>query len=423
HAGDTVEESLWLDLYATGTGTAANTVLTINASDVDAIASVVPTEPYGVPPQCTDDAGVWTCALGDVHYEDGGTDWGFIPRLAITTQGGATGAADVTITAKADNVPATTVARRLLVAEGAAFGMNEPPRIRARVGATVRFSVSVRNDGTTPSHHPVLRLGKDALEPLSVPSNCMYGHGETAYHSYMECAFPVVLEPGASYRTGELAYRVRADALGPQLADATVLWDTALGHANRPYPVPDLRPGTAAPLGIPGAPAAPAEGPGQLTFGNGDSWQGGFVTVTSVNKPDQVALASALPRVVGETTLTVGLRNDGPAAIPETRAAAPVAGTWFTLPEGVEIVELPYLCYEVDGGGDSRPPARFVCGRTGTIMPGDVQTFDIRVRVDRVDPRERGVVKVGYAYLAGFPTRYLERDWSDNTAVIRFGAR
>src|ERR1043165_2499121 len=41
--GDHVEQSLWFILYAEGTGTAYNTVITIDLSEVDGLAAVVPT--------------------------------------------------------------------------------------------------------------------------------------------------------------------------------------------------------------------------------------------------------------------------------------------------------------------------------------------------------------------------------------------
>ncbi|MBB6038940.1 hypothetical protein [Phytomonospora endophytica] len=121
----------------------------------------------------------------------------------------------------------------------------------------------------------------------------------------------------------------------------------------------------------------------------------------------------------GRQTLTVSVRNDGPAAMPGLPGWELARGIlWFGMPEGVEVTSLPQFCGHETGPGDVLPRGGDGCRLRETIGVGATASFAIEVEVATIDLAARGRVVAGLDEDLK-PVPAFDHETRDNVADIR----
>lgn len=393
-----------LNFSAEGSGTVTGLVMTIDLTKAAGLAEIKADA-------CDRSGALLTCAIGDFAYAEGETPYIGTPTLEVTGLDGANGIAKLPVTLKADNASTANGTFTVRVAEDVKFAYQEVDNHGAP-GDTIDLKIPVGNAGSTPIYNPRFVMEVDGATPVEVPANCESHNKPDAYSAWLDCRFEGVLQPGQS-ATVSFPWKIRADVLGP--ISSYVSWDGNRGEAPTGT-------GSGPVLTIPDAGKAPAEVPVQFSFDRGSYPYGDIITLTSGGKTDLAAVSSTLPAKTGETTLTVGVRNDGPAQVWPGRAGDPRTYVWVKLPQGVEPVSLPEGCSKPNKGdwGHDTFPGDFRCSRFPTEIPvGETMSFAIPVKVTDVDLDAEGVVTVARDF-GGERQERIDLDAKTDTTVIAF---
>ncbi|MGV9253727.1 hypothetical protein [Streptomyces sp. NPDC003697] len=292
--------------------------------------------------------------------------------------------------------PAVTGSSRIVVGRPKLVVEAHPDRHDVDPGGTLAVSLTLRNTGDVPARGVALFMNtRDGLAPAGKHSNCRYRDPTSTW-----CRLPaadVVIPPGASYRLGAReVLRAGRDATYP-----TVSFQAAALGTD--YVPPDVLAsqysrGDGAALRL-----VPAEDRGAGTAGESSA----ELKVSVRNESDLVAVAGTARGPVGSrATVRVGVRNDGPGALP-----APVR-VEFTVPSGTTVVAAPYeferdeelidqecRALAADGTPLAAPSAkqprarRYVCTASSAAV-GATKTFPFTLRIDRDGPHHGGRVTV-----------------------------
>ncbi|MEW2255262.1 hypothetical protein [Streptomyces sp. NPDC047869] len=291
--------------------------------------------------------------------------------------------------------PAVTGSSRIVVGRPELVVDAHPDRHDVEPGGTLAVSLTLRNTGDVPARGVALFMNtRDGLAPAEKHSNCRYRDATSTW-----CRLPaadVVIPPGASYRLGAReVLRAGRDATHPTVSFQAA----ALGTDYVPpdEPASQYSPGDGAALRL-----VPAEDRGA---GAGES--SAELKVSVRNESDLAAVAGTARGPVGSrATVRVGVRNDGPGALP-----APVR-VEFTVPSGTTVVSAPYeferdeelidqecRALAPDGTPLAAPSAkqprarRYVC-TASTAAVGATTTFPFTLRIDEDGPHHGGRVTV-----------------------------
>ncbi|MEW2621748.1 hypothetical protein [Streptomyces sp. NPDC048106] len=292
--------------------------------------------------------------------------------------------------------PAVTGSTRIVIGRPVLTVEAHADRLDVDPGGRLAVSLTIRNTGDVPARGVALFVDtRDGIEPAERHGNCRYRGGTSTW-----CRLPaaeVVIPPGASYRLGAPeVLRAGRDATYPSVSFRA----DALGTDYvPPQPLASrYRRGDGAALRLV---AADARGAG-TAHGNSSE-----LKVTVRNQSDLVAVAGTARGPVGSlATVRVGVRNDGPGALP-----AP-ARVEFTVPPGTTVVSSPYeferdeelidqQCRALapDGTPLTTPSARqprarrYVCtARAGAV--GATTTFPFTLRIDKAAAGRGGRVSV-----------------------------
>ncbi|MGV9989917.1 hypothetical protein [Streptomyces sp. NPDC003374] len=302
--------------------------------------------------------------------------------------------------------PAVTGSSRIVVGKPELVADARPDRPDVDPGGRLAVSLTLRNTGDVPARGVALRMTtRDGLAPAVRHGNCRYRD------SRMWCRLPaadVVIPPGASYRLGtrevlraaeDATYpgvTFEAAALGTDYVPPAVLasqYASGDGAALRLVPADARDDGTA---GARDRGTAGARGGGTADSVTSE------VEVAVRNTSDLVAVAGGVKGPVGSrATVRIGVRNDGPGALP-----VPVR-VEFTVPAGTTVVSSPYEfdrdeevidqeCRAIGPYGtplvaasEKQPSARrYVCtARTAAV--GATTAFPFTLRIDE-DVAHRG---------------------------------
>jgi LPXTG-motif cell wall-anchored protein len=88
-------------------------------------------------------------------------------------------------------------------------------------------------------------------------------------------------------------------------------------------------------------------------------------------------------------TATVGVRNSGPATLDFGRAGSPAATIRVNIPQGTTVVSAPQSCVR-----DGDENWAYYCDGSYLLVAGDSETYDFRLRIDRVVADASGRVVV-----------------------------
>ncbi|MET8585856.1 hypothetical protein ABZX39_34045 [Streptomyces collinus] len=258
----------------------------------------------------------------------------------------------------------------------------DPPVVEP--GGSLAVSLTIRNTGDMPARGVSLFMDtREGLAPAGKHGNCRYRSGTSTW-----CRLPatdVVIAPGASYRLGAPeVLRADRDATYPGVSFRAA----ALGTD---YVPPDqlaaqYKAGDGSALRL--VPAGP-RGAGSAGRSTAE------LTVPVRNKADLVAVGGTVRGPVGSLAeVRVGVRNDGPGALPASVRVE------FTVPRGTTVVSSPYeferdeevidqdcRALAADGtpltsASEKQPRARrYRCtARAGAV--GTTTTFPFTLRID-----------------------------------------
>lgn len=291
--------------------------------------------------------------------------------------------------------PAVTASSRIVVGKPVLAVDARPDRHDVDPGGTLAVALTVTNTGDVPARGVALFMStRDGLAPAVKHGNCRYRDASTW------CRLPaadVVIPPGASYRLGAReVLRAGRDATYPGVSFRAA----ALGADYVPPEelAAQYEPGDGAALRL--VPAADRVA-GKAGADSAD------LKVRVRNESDLVAVAGTATGPVGSrATVRVGVRNDGPGALP-----APVR-VEFTVPSGTTVVSSPYeferdeevidqecRALAPDGTPLADPSARqpsarrYVCTASRAAV-GATTTFPFTLRIDRDGPHRGGRVTV-----------------------------
>ncbi|MEU1529773.1 hypothetical protein [Streptomyces fagopyri] len=300
-------------------------------------------------------------------------------------------------------LPSVTAGTRIVVGKPALAVETRADRDRVTPGGRVAVSLIVRNTGDVPARGVSLFIGThDGLRMADKHRNCRYRGTTSAW-----CRLPaedVVIPPGASYHlAAPEAFTLADDATYPTVTfEAAGLgadyvppkewasqYESGQGSALRYLPGAGHDDGKDA-----GAPHARSESAARLEL-----------TVRSTS--DLVALADTARGPVGSRAdVRIGVRNDGPGALPAN------AKVEFAVPAGTTVVSSPYDferdeevldqdCRALAANGSPlaeasvRQPSarRYVCtaqaGKSGATT-----TFPFTLRIDKKMKHRGGRVTV-----------------------------
>ncbi|HTF09594.1 MAG TPA: LPXTG cell wall anchor domain-containing protein [Asanoa sp.] len=229
-------------------------------------------------------------------------------------------------------------------------------------------------------------------------SNCLY-----VLDRIRSCAFDGTFTPGASY-TAVLPFLVGADTAAPATRDLEATWFTAAeaedyesslaGHGYS-----GGEPGTDGDLPLTGVLALRAVPPQADTVPNNNrsSWS---VAVTGRNGTDLAAVGAAPRGPVGAVrSVTVGLRNDGPAALDDHNGAAVAVDV--TVPSGTTATSVPGECAPLVNGvadgtrGGTPGAAAYRCRPDLPVYPDFTVGFPFDLRIDRAGRADGAVTVTG----------------------------
>ncbi|MFI2645319.1 hypothetical protein [Streptomyces sp. NPDC018610] len=371
---------------------AARVTVTFDAADLKDVAIIEPALDA-----CPVHLPVFQCEGQDGGPARGGNHQYFHLSPARGTKAGDSAVLRYRVTSP--GLPTVTGSSLIMIGRPTLAVDAHPDRLDVDPGGSLAVSLTIRNTGDVPARGVSLFMDThDGLAPTAKHSNCRYKGGTTTW-----CRLPaadVVIPPGGSYRlAAREILRADRDAVYPGVSFQAA----ALGTDYIP---PDrlasqYEPGDGSALRLIPVGVRTGDTP------DGKSSELSELKVTVHNKADLVAVAGTARGPIGSlATVRVGVRNDGPGALP---AAVRVE---FTAPPGTTVVSSPYdaereeevidqdcRALAPDGTPRTNPSARqprarrYVCtARAGAA--GTTTTFPFTLRIDEDAPHQAGRVTV-----------------------------
>jgi hypothetical protein len=325
---------------------------------------------------------------------------GWFPALvkaSKTAVPGTTGT--VTATFSAENLAPVTRTAKVRVAESVDLAAGKPVPVTASPGAAFSAPLVVRNAGKAAIKGASVIFYNDyAFESSTRYSNCLYSGDKLR-----SCTFDQTLDVGASYRA-TLPYRVRKDTAAPGFAYSEIIWLTPAEledfHSYLQFRGIEVgTPGQGGVLTLSQAMSALAVPQGDANTENNSSAV--ELTTAGKNGVDLAAVSAAVKGAAGdEVTVSVGVHNNGPATLDRSRIGDAAAWTAMYTPTGTTVVSVPESCAPVVNGSMDWDVARkggyakYVCRSDYVLVAGEGETYDFRLRIDKVIPDAKGSVAV-----------------------------
>ncbi|MEV5803138.1 hypothetical protein [Streptomyces collinus] len=293
-------------------------------------------------------------------------------------------------------LPTVTGSSRIVIGRPELVVDARPDRPIVEPGGRLAVSLTIRNTGDMPARGVSLFMDtREGFAPAEKHSNCRYRNGTSSW-----CRLPaadVVIAPGASYRLGAReVLKADRDATYPGVSFRAA----ALGTDYVPPQelASQYRAGDGSVLRLV---------PGDTRGGESAGHSSTELTVPVRNKADLVAVGGTARGPVGSLAeVRVGVRNDGPGALPATVRVE------FSVPRGTTVVSSPYeferdeevidqdcRALAPDGtplasASERQPRAhRYRCtARAGAV--GTTTTFPFTLRIDDAGHHSGGRVTV-----------------------------
>jgi LPXTG-motif cell wall-anchored protein len=376
----------------------------------------------GTPNNCSvggpDNLLVLNCSPGVEALTPSGVDSALVGWVVAGDDAVAGTKATLTATMTVKGYAPVTRTATVRIGERAGLTSGDTARdTSAPVGGSLDVPLTVTNTGSAPIRGTGLySYAQYAFEARTQYSNCYYVGGEMR-----GCRFDQTLEPGATYRL-TVPFRVRRDTYAPSDQYGQWQWMTADEFADQQR---FIEHGGFEPLGTPGKggvlrltrlATAKAEPPQALPEFVADDMK---VAVTGKQSTDLAAVGDTAAGPKGAiVTVSVGLRNNGPATIDRTRINPAYSIARVFVPAETTAVRVPNNCAPTTADGvvdinnyGAPGAARYTCVEALLLKVGQTSTGDFGLRIDKVVSGARGAVAVGA------PADQLNKA-DDNAAIV-----
>ncbi|MEV4623371.1 hypothetical protein AB0J74_32260 [Asanoa sp. NPDC049573] len=290
------------------------------------------------------------------------------------------------------------------VGDGVDLVAGPPSSLSRRPGESFTLPLRVDVAGATEVNDPRVYFSDVyAFRATRKFNNCLY-----VLDRVRSCTFAGLFTPGASY-TAVMPFLVGADTAAPATRELTATWFTAAqaedyesflaGHGYS-----GGEPGTDGDLPLTGLLALRPLPPQADTVPSNNA-SSLSVAITGRNGLDLAAVGVALSGPVGAVrSMSVGLRNDGPAALDDHNGAAVAVDV--TVPPGTTATAVPGECAPLVNGvasatdGGTPGAAAYRCRPDLPVYPDLTVGFAFDLRIDRAGRADGGVVVTGVADLS-----------------------
>ncbi|WP_433653252.1 LPXTG cell wall anchor domain-containing protein [Micromonospora zamorensis] len=313
---------------------------------------------------------------------------------------GDTGNLKVTVSAEG-LAPASHTAK-LRIGEGVDLAApGEETKISSTPGGTFSAPLTLSNAGNTDAKGAVAIFDLDySIRPDKQYSNCTYEEGWLR-----TCSFSEVTAAGEA-RSASLSYTLGKDTYAPGNEYGGYNWMTIAEFEDfnaylqaGGYSVG--QPGKGPVLSLPEVPSKVAARGFQADTDPMNNWSSMTIKVNGKNGADLVAVGDQLTGKAGDVvTATLGVRNDGPAALDFGRSGTPVTKVDIAVPAGTTAVKVPDACAPLNGDEQDwenagKPGAKlYRCYPDIFIGVGEEQTVEIGLRIDKVIANASGTVTI-----------------------------
>ncbi|AGZ39542.1 hypothetical protein [Actinoplanes friuliensis] len=289
-------------------------------------------------------------------------------------------AGTVKATFSADDVAPITETAAVRVVGGVDLAAGPDLTLSRKPGAAFDVPLVVRNAGSTEAEGAAVIFNRDyAFESTRKFSNCIY----SSAGDVRACVFDQALAPGETYRSAT-PYKLRADTYAPSTAVNQLEWLTPAELEDR-----EVR-GAAGDGGVLKLSRDTTKTTRQADTNPDNNWSNVEVNATGKNGTDLVAIGDKVTGAAGDVvTATVGVRNSGPATLDFGRAGSPAATIRVNIPQGTTVVGAPKSCVR-----DGDENWAYYCDGSYLLVAGDSETYDFRLRIDRVVADASGRVVV-----------------------------
>lgn len=321
--------------------------------------------------------------------------------VVLAAAAGSAGSGRLTTTVHAVGYEPVSYTSAVRVGEGVDLAAGADAKVSAAPGEGFTAALTVRNAGGSTARGAVAVFSRDYAVRAGVRhSNCSYDD-----QWLRSCRFDEELAPGAGY-SAAVPYRLGADTHAPGQEINQAVWMTPAEFEDyagelRRFGGSVGTPGAGSRLPLVRSGAARVAAAPQADGEIDNNWWTAEVTVTGKNGGDLAAIGDSVSGAAGDlVTVTIGLVNRGPAAFDSGRSGEPVTRLRLELPAGTAAVAQPEGCSvfepdDDDAENEFKPgvPA-YLCPSGTFIGVGQRQTWEIRLRIDRVIPNATGRVWV-----------------------------
>ncbi|WP_370217658.1 hypothetical protein [Kitasatospora sp. GAS1066B] len=371
----------------TGTDTVHNAQVAFDTSGLANVAAFHVQDNPGTP--CSTKATVVTCAAGDLSYPSINITEHFWLTAATGVKPGTSGVLHVT-----ESAPGmTSVSHDVKVSAGGPdLKVKDLGQVtHAKPGGTLSPVIEVANLGQLPTTKLVVEMtATDGLELKQRAANCEYadrkeivysGPGAPANQNRpaatdVICYVDATVAPGEVYKIDPIQFGVSPTAYAT-FSDIEVFTseDAPFSQAPQWRANESFRAGTSAPLMAAKTVDAALLSAPRHTYDNQ-----AHLEVAVDNTADFVALGNWAPQAGGKQgTLSVGLRNDGPASIIYGRSGEDAADIRVVLPQGVTATKVPSGCLQPS---PKDAPSTYRCETSYMIVVGNKISYDFGLQVD-----------------------------------------
>ncbi|MGW0213173.1 LPXTG cell wall anchor domain-containing protein [Micromonospora chokoriensis] len=313
---------------------------------------------------------------------------------------GATG--NLKVTVSAEGIAPASHTAKVRIGEGVDLAApGEEHKVSAAPGSTFSAPLTLSNAGKTDAKGAVAVFDLDySIRPDQQFSNCTYDDGRLR-----TCSFSEVTAAGSA-RSASLSYLLRKDTYAPGNEYGGYNWLTVAEFEDfnaylQAGGFSVGKPGNGPVLTLPEVPSKVAARGFQADTDPMNNWSSMTIKVNGKNGADLVALGTQLTGEAGDVVkATVGVRNDGPAALDFSRGGSPVTKIDIAVPEGTTAVEVPEVCAPLNGDQQDwenagKPGAKlYRCYPDIFIGVGEEQTVEVGLRIDKVIANAAGTVTI-----------------------------
>ncbi|MGC4808010.1 LPXTG cell wall anchor domain-containing protein [Micromonospora sp. DT233] len=297
---------------------------------------------------------------------------------------------DVRISLRAAGGVTATTTAKIRIDEGIDLAGGPHTTLPAsKPGGKFKLPLTVFNVGqtTVDGFVAVFEL-RHAMRTEEQFSNCRYVDDQPIW-----CQFDDKLPVGEG-RTATLDFYFRKDTYAPTNQSGNALWMTVEDFENRQQSkiakADSAVPGKGPKLMLGKAPKQAVDA-AQTDVDPSNNYTGWSIKVNGKNGVDLAAVGDTVQGKAGAVvTATVGFRNNGPATLDRVNGDNEAATHLdVELPPGTSAVETPDDCWLRQGS-----TRKYLCASGMLLVAGETYTKDFRLRIDKVVPNARGLVRV-----------------------------